>query len=205
MGLLFQAPEDRSKRINYNYGQISSSENLGDLMRLAITQTPVKDYQLTLMWKKLTRKNIYNNMSGLTTDIKHELVKRFVNARHGKKEAFSLCLRQNLKMKFSLEQIFTWNFIHTNSKKDIKETKPLQNFFLGNNESKNHAHLIDDIDKAFRSLSICISSILSPNLYRRVGTGCWIRRLHLCRRARTPPPKSVLDFTLNQQMMKLQS
>ena len=46
-----------------NYGPVEVSQNTdeipGDLRRLAISQTWVKDYQQTLMWK--TRKEQYNN------------------------------------------------------------------------------------------------------------------------------------------------
>ena len=33
-----------------------TEKNPGDLRRLAVTQTPVKDHQLTLMWKSLMSK-----------------------------------------------------------------------------------------------------------------------------------------------------
>ena len=46
-------------RDNLNYSIIKISQNTekspGDLMRLAVTQTPVKNYQLTLVGKTLKR------------------------------------------------------------------------------------------------------------------------------------------------------
>ena len=43
-----------------NYSIIENGQNTekspGDLRRLAVTQTPVKDYQITLMWKTLMSK-----------------------------------------------------------------------------------------------------------------------------------------------------
>ncbi len=42
---------------NPNYYIVLNGQNTekspGDLRRLAVTQTPVKDYQLTLVWKAL--------------------------------------------------------------------------------------------------------------------------------------------------------
>ena len=55
----------RTSRDYPNYSIIENSQNTGkspgDLRRLAATQTPVKDYQLTLMCKTLMRKNNNNN------------------------------------------------------------------------------------------------------------------------------------------------
>ena len=43
--------------VHPNYSIIENSQNTekspGDLMRRTVTQTPVKDHQLTLMWKTL--------------------------------------------------------------------------------------------------------------------------------------------------------
>ena len=40
----------------------NTEKNLGDLRRLVVTQTPVKDYQLTLMGKlSRSKNNSYNN------------------------------------------------------------------------------------------------------------------------------------------------
>ena len=48
----------RENRNHLNYSMAEISENTqkspGDLIRLAVTQSPVKNYQLTLVWK--TRK-----------------------------------------------------------------------------------------------------------------------------------------------------
>ena len=45
---------------NYSIGKIvqNTEKSSGDLRRLAVTQTPVKDYQLMLMWKTCKK---YNN------------------------------------------------------------------------------------------------------------------------------------------------
>ena len=44
---------------NPNYSIIkigqNTKKNPGDMRKLAITQTPVENYQLTLMWKKLSK------------------------------------------------------------------------------------------------------------------------------------------------------
>ena len=39
----------------------NTEKNPGDLRRLAVTQTPVKDHQLTLIWKSLNKYNNNNN------------------------------------------------------------------------------------------------------------------------------------------------
>ena len=59
-GLLKRLEDLENKRMNgdhLNYYVIEISQNteksLGDLRRLAVTWTPVKDYQLTMMWKTL--------------------------------------------------------------------------------------------------------------------------------------------------------
>ena len=47
-------------RVEQGYSIIENGQNTetspGDLTRLAVTQTPVKDHQLTLMWKTLMSK-----------------------------------------------------------------------------------------------------------------------------------------------------
>ena len=40
---------------------LNTEKSAGDLRRLAIAQTPVKDHQLTLIWKKLSRSKEYLN------------------------------------------------------------------------------------------------------------------------------------------------
>ena len=59
---LFKSLEDLevSDRVETNNSIIENGQNtensLGNLRRLAVTESPVKDYQLTLMWKILMRK-----------------------------------------------------------------------------------------------------------------------------------------------------
>ena len=40
---------------------LKTEKSPGDLRRLAVTQSPVKDHQLTLMWKTLMNDNYDNN------------------------------------------------------------------------------------------------------------------------------------------------
>ena len=44
----------------------NSEKNIGNFKRLAVTQTPVKDYQLTLVRKSLIRNRITRNKNHLT-------------------------------------------------------------------------------------------------------------------------------------------
>ena len=48
---------------NYNIVEVGQNTSLEDLRRVAITQTPVKDNLLTLVWK--TRKEWYNSNKGI--------------------------------------------------------------------------------------------------------------------------------------------
>ena len=54
---LLQGLEDLEVGVHPNYYIIENGQNTekspGDLRRLAVTQTPVKDHRLTLMWKTL--------------------------------------------------------------------------------------------------------------------------------------------------------
>ena len=53
--------ELRNNRISGDYSIVENGQytekSLADLSRLAFPQTPVKDYQLTLMWKTLKEQN----------------------------------------------------------------------------------------------------------------------------------------------------
>ena len=55
----------RTSQDHPNYSIVEISQNIeknpGDLRRLAVTQTPVENHQLTLVWKTLKRVNDDNN------------------------------------------------------------------------------------------------------------------------------------------------
>ena len=85
----------RNQRTSWDYRIIKIGQNTekssGDLRRLAVTQTPVQNYHLTLVWKTLKRVK-KKKLKQLTSDISPMKTSTWLRRRKHKVETASLLI-----------------------------------------------------------------------------------------------------------------
>ena len=64
--------QENRDHLDHNIGKVGE-KSPGDLRRLAVTQTPVKDHQQTLMWKTLKDKHNNNNNNNNNNNLHKKL------------------------------------------------------------------------------------------------------------------------------------
>ena len=90
----------------------------GDLRRLAVTQTPVKNHQLTLMWKTLKEKIIKIKRICKIVNFAVRADQRIKLKECEKKNKY-LNLARELKKLWTLEETDLWRFIALNVQRNV--------------------------------------------------------------------------------------